>query len=208
MSASSDEEHEFMLAEYQTLRELRESSVRLGEARVTSFLTLLSAAILGAGFSAGVFGLPNQLTLLVLAAVAAVGCHMFVRVVESEIAVVEYTRGMNWLRNYFVDKHSKVALYTSLSLNDDHPSFGGGGRSRDGLIGAAGLSGVVWIINGMLFGLLAAVAAVQVPALSGVDPLQFGVAALVLTFVLESIWYFWRKGKHNKSYVPRFSTPA
>lgn len=199
-----------MLAEYATLRELRESSIRLGEGRVTSFLTMLSAAILGFGVlyqnGSPVAG-PNLVTLTIIAALAILGCNIFVRVVEREIAIVQYTRGMNRVRRYFVTRHPDIRDFVSLPITDDEPRFGGWARSHHAERRASGLSGAVGIINCVLFSLLVTIGLAELTGLTTLQLLAAGSATFVITAVLETSYYVYRTGLHNTNHKAKFPAP-
>ncbi len=117
---------DFMLAEYATLRRLHLGLGSLGENRVNFFLASISGSVVG-------LGLINQLSALaetvyfingaVIVGLFFFGLITFARMIERTVKMTEYTRGMNRIRRYFVDKYPNIKQYLSLSLYDDTPAF-------------------------------------------------------------------------------------
>jgi hypothetical protein len=141
---------DFMLAEYATLRELRLSLDALGESRMNFFLATISGVIIG-------LGLLNQLpalsqTLVFINGVVFIGLFLlglmtFARMVNRTIRITDYTRGMNRIRRYFVDKHPDIAPYLWLSVYDDRPTYSfriyNLQTHKIGLVGLAPMVGVI-----------------------------------------------------------------
>lgn len=128
-----DKAHDFMLAEYQTMRDLRAGLISLGENRVNYFLVFVSGAIalVGLGlverFSEATL---NLVVTALLAGLFLLGLLTFARMVERSIRITSYSRGMNRIRRYFVEQHPHIDKYLILPTDDAQPPFR---ESRGGL---------------------------------------------------------------------------
>ena len=128
VTTNSSEAENFLLEEYATLRELRQSTVNLRETRLNFFLAIISGAIVGLAFlnQLSVTGLAEVvrfLTGVIILGVFWIGLIIFNITIAANFRVVEYSRGMNRIRRYFVEQHTAVEKYITLPLNDETPSF-------------------------------------------------------------------------------------
>jgi len=115
-----------MLAEYNTLRELRQSLDTVGENRVNFFLATASGSVVG-------LALINQLSVqveilfflngAVFVGLFSLGLITFARMVERSVNIILFTRGMNRIRRYFSDRHPAIERYLWLPVYDDKPSL-------------------------------------------------------------------------------------
>lgn len=119
----------FLLAEYTTLRELRQNLDSLGESRVNFFLATVSGVIVGLAL---INQMPGEKEIIYFINGAAfiglfwLGLITFTRMVERSINLVLYMRGMNRIRRYFVDRNLSIEKYLWLPKYDDKPSLGYG----------------------------------------------------------------------------------
>lgn len=149
-TSNNDKEISFMLEEYATLRELKINLDNKGDNRVNFFLATISGASVA-------LGLLNQLTLpvellfflnaSVFVGILFLGNITFARMVERHSRNIEYERGMNRVRRYFVDKYPSIEKYMFLPLYDDKPRFGytlfDFKEKRWGITGLAPLVGII-----------------------------------------------------------------
>ncbi len=153
-SPSEDKVVDFMLEEYATLREMRLSLDSLGESRVNFFLATISGAIVG-------LALINQLASYVeiiffingaiFVGLLLFGLVTFARMVERTVKNTSYSRGMNRIRRYFVEKHPEIEPYLWLPTSDDKPSFGYAVYNfKTKRLGLTGLAPMVAIINSII----------------------------------------------------------
>lgn len=120
---------QFLLDEYATLREFRQNTVTLRETRLNFFLAIISGAIVGLALlnqlsASGLAEIVNFLTGVIMLGVFWIGLITFNTTIAANFRVVEYTRGMNRIRRYFVEQHTAIEKYVALPLSDQIPSFG------------------------------------------------------------------------------------
>lgn len=117
---------EFLLAEFETLRELRAKTIEWGEGRANLYLTIAAGA-------AGLLTLTNQFTsdplslyltsFAILIGLFLLGVLIFARLVTREILVTNYTRGINRIRRYFLELDPSIRKYLILPASDDTPKY-------------------------------------------------------------------------------------
>jgi hypothetical protein len=155
-----DAPDEFILAEYAGLQSLRQGLVTLGENRLNFFLATVSGALVGAGLLIDKLSTYGDLVFYVVGFIFAglllLGIATFVRMVERSIGVVIYSRGMNRLRRYFVDKNPDIERYIIQPINDDWPSFESLGFKEKGA-STIGLSEMVAALNSTIVSVIIAI---------------------------------------------------
>lgn len=144
----------FMLAEYELLKEFRGNMLSQMESRINFLFTSVSAiatilAIISqiTGFTHSFLVIASFLTFLLF----LLGLITFLRLVEGHISFILYTRGINRIRRYFVDSDNSVKDYVLLPLTDNTPKFGGLGFSST-KISKVGNVGMAIFINSIIFG--------------------------------------------------------
>jgi len=121
---------EFLVEEYTTLRELRENTISLLETRLNFFLAALSGAVIGLGLvnqlpASGYAQTMYFLNGVIITTMLCIGLITYRRTVMGNFRVIKYSRGMNRIRRYFVEKEERISAYLSLPINDDIPKFKG-----------------------------------------------------------------------------------
>ncbi len=120
----------FLVAEYETLRTLRQDYISSGENRFNFFLAILSGTVV---FLTWINSLATNaslsrevayfITIVAIIGVLALGLTTFARITRRNTSISVYTRGMTRIRRYFVDQYSSVEKYIILPIYDDKPAF-------------------------------------------------------------------------------------
>lgn len=161
MSYQSVQSYEFMLNEYNAMREFRELIVHQVDNRVNLYLKMVSTAV--TVIPAFSFWIVNsndevnfQVLCLISGAITAIllcfGILSFFRVIEGHISIIRYTRAINRARRYFYDRDKRIRKYISMPVTDDTPSFGTYGFSevKTMNVGATSLVMSLNIFNSLL----------------------------------------------------------
>lgn len=183
---------DFLVAEYETLKEFRKSQVDQAQNRFNLFLVLVSSAV---GIIALVtdaqdtratsaFFISVALTSLAL---LYLGIVTFRRIIQNHIHTTTYTRGLNRIRRYFVERYPEIEQYLTFPTREDYPRFKAMGSLT---IAATGLTGMVIFLNAVLAGVgLNCLLWVLLPFLRLQYPvviLLTSIATLAATIALES----------------------
>lgn len=143
---------DFMLAEYETLRSVRSGLMSLGESRANIFLLTVSGGLAGLAILYGSSGweeIAAPIIGVVLAGLFLLGLITFARSIERNIGIKVYARGMNRIRQYFVQLYPNLSDYLILPVSDDRPAFKSmGWLPKGGRF--LGLSSMVAVINSIV----------------------------------------------------------
>lgn len=166
MSDQSISSSEFMLNEYNMMKEFRELIIHQVDNRVNLYLKMISTAItVIPAFSFWVVNSNDEVDyemLCVISGVIAVlllcfGILSFFRVIEGHISIINYTRAINRARRYFYDRDRSIRNYISMPVTDNTPSFGTYGFSavKTMNVGATSLVMLLnvfnlWLLEGMV----------------------------------------------------------
>lgn len=123
---SPDQTVQFMIAEYEALRDSRNTILETIDRRVNYFLTAVSGATVALTLIGQLSGMSESFlfsSLIVLSLLFLLGTFLFLRAVEIHIANYVYVRGMNRVRRYFVDSAPDLKRYLILPVSDDVPAF-------------------------------------------------------------------------------------
>lgn len=119
---------DLLIAEYETLRGVRERLTAEGESRGNFFLAVVSGSLIALGLI-GNAPLPREtlfiLTGAIFVGVTLVGILTFAQAVRRINMLILYTRGLNRIRHCFVEFEPGVAKYLILPINDNVPAFRG-----------------------------------------------------------------------------------
>lgn len=121
------ETKDFLLAEYQLLKEMRDRVITRGEERIRFYFSLLSGSGALIAFFPQFFSVSQGfyiIILLVLSALLVFGILTLERLVSGHIAARIYARGINRIRRYFVDNDSSITKHLILPFTDDTPELG------------------------------------------------------------------------------------
>ncbi len=198
MDAAATRSVEFMLAEYQSLREQRKTLMQASHSEVTIFFGAVTAIGLALGFTFNKDdGLTSQFALIgsvVLAVLLAVGFATLWRLARFHGNSVRYTKGMNLIRQYFVVADSSIVHYLSLPIDDSKPSFQRlQGRVLYGIpvYGSNGI--VILILNSAIsagLGYCAWVAISSTPEFAAIPAGVLMVAVWLVQSHYERTWFF------------------
>lgn len=199
---------DFMINEYNAMRDFRELIINQVDNRVNTYLKLISASIaLIPAFSFLIVNSNNTIDYRALCAVSIVisvllfgfGILSFYRVIEGHISIIYYTRAINRARRYFYDKDNNIKNYISMPINDDVPEFGTYGFSsvKTTRVGATSLVLSLNVLNalllqGLLIWMLSLFVSLDIRILAA-----FGVIALILSFIYKKML----ERKYNKRMI-------
>jgi hypothetical protein len=195
----------FMLTEYTSLREFRQSLVSLGENRLNFFLTTVTGAFVGLGLINQLTGYDGIVFLVAGAtifALFAVGIITFVRMVERNIGITKYTRGMNRIRRWFTERDQAITPYLSLALTDDLPRFGVG-QARSNLFG---LPTLVAMINSLIAGIGIVLLATIVLNVALVWGVVSAIIMFAIIFFIHNQYYASRIRREEEHVIVNFPT--
>jgi hypothetical protein len=182
--------------------------------RAGMFLSTLTGAIVALALvaQASAFGEGFTLfALVILPIVLFIGVATYIRLGASNYHEAQCVIGMNRIRAAYLELAPDLERYFVMSAHDDLRGIGitmgvqpGGGRLFWLVQMIAGTPTVVTILNSVLAGVIAAIAALRV----GVGtPLGIGVLGFVVAMVLQQ-WYAQRTiAKAQAGFHPLFPTP-
>src|SRR6266567_6638992 len=165
--------------------------------RAGMFLSTLSGAIVALGLVGGASGFGEAfivLALVILPVVLFIGVATWIRLGASNYHEALCVIGMNRIRAAYLELAPDLERYFVMSAHDDFRGIGvtmgvppGGGRGFWLAQMLAGTPTVVTILNSVLAGAIAAIAALRIGAAPG-TALLLGAAGFVITIALET-WY-------------------
>jgi hypothetical protein len=142
---------EFLLADFEALRELRANLNTLVTSEINVFLTMVTATFVALGFLGDRISFGERFRLLalgVLLVVCLLGIITFARVVESRIQVHSYARSMNRIRRYFFCQSMTIAPYLDQrAVSDALPRYAAIGQSRGRIRAMLGNTGMIATLN-------------------------------------------------------------
>ena len=184
--------------------------------RASMFLTTLSGAIVALGLVGGATGFGEAFTLfalVILPVVLFIGVATWVRLGASNYHEAMCVVGMNRIRAAYLELAPDVERYFVMSAHDDFRGMGvtmavppGGGRIFWLAQMVAGTPTVVSMLNSVLTGAIAAIAALRIGGAPSTVLLVGGVAFLT---ALAAHWIYTRQGiaKLQAALHPMFPTP-
>jgi hypothetical protein len=165
--------------------------------RAGMFLTTLSGAIVALGLVGGATGFGDAFTLfalVILPVVLFIGVATWIRLSASNYHETLCVIGMNRIRAAYLDLAPDLERYFVMSAHDDFPGIGitmgvqpGGGRAFWVAQMISGTPTVVEVLNSVLVGAIAAIAAVRLGSPPAVS-LLVGAAGFVIAITLHA-WY-------------------
>jgi len=134
---------QFLLADFDNLRQYKEQSDSLSDKRTDVLITLTSG--LGAGLVFLFQSLTNKATILPVAFVVTLAVFLMSivtlrQIVSAEINSTEYIRAANRIRAYFADAAPHIQAYLLAPIRHDYPRFGRASRNRAVVLGIASVS--------------------------------------------------------------------
>jgi uncharacterized membrane protein YqjE len=188
---------DFLLAEYQSLREQRKTLMQASHSEVTIFFGAVTAIGLAFGLTFNnESGLTPKLALMgsaVLTVLLAIGFATLWRLTRFHGNSVRYAKGMNLVRWYFVERDSTIAGYLSLPVEDSTPTYE---RLYGSLFHAIPVSGssslIISILNSAISAALGYCLWVAICSKPNVAPFPAIVLMIIIWFVqsrYERIWF-------------------
>src|SRR5438309_2469474 len=185
--------------------------------RAGMFLTTLSGAIVALGLVGGATGFGESFTLfalVILPVVLFIGLATWIRLGASNYHEALCVIGMNRIRAAYLQLAPDLERYFVMSAHDDFPGIGvtmgvqpGGGRGFWLLQMLAGTPTVVAILDSVLVGAIAAIAALHFRA-PPATIILVGVAGFVIALAV-SRWYVQRGIDQLQAGLhPLFPTPG
>jgi len=139
---------DFMLAEYELLRQVRAADIAQGDTRTNLFLGLVSGAVALLAVTSQISKDPKSLSIIsviILTALFLLGLMTYIRLVERIIIVTFYTRGMNRIRRFFSELDPSINKFLILPTRDNTPKY-----FRDEAKKRIGLRGIVAVLNSII----------------------------------------------------------
>ena len=184
--------------------------------RAGMFLTTLSGAIVALGLVGGATGFGDAFTLfalVILPIVFFIGVATYIRLGASNFHEAMCVIGMNRIRAAYLELAPDLERYFVMSGHDDARGIGitmgvqpGGGRAFWAAQIVAGTPTVVMVLNAVLAGAIAAIAAVRAGSAPGAIVLV-GVIGFVIAAAAHSIYARQTIGKAMAAHRPLFPTP-
>jgi hypothetical protein len=184
--------------------------------RAGMYLTTLTGAIVALALvaQASAFGEGFTLfALVILPVVLFIGVATYLRLGSSNYHEAMCVVGMNRIRAAYLELAPDLERYFVMSAHDDQPGMGitmgvqpGGGLMWMAHL-LAGTPTVVIVLNSVIAGVIAAVAALRAGAAMSVT-LGVGVLGFVVAAVLQSTYARRNIAKVRSGLTPRFPTPA
>jgi hypothetical protein len=185
--------------------------------RAGMFLTTLSGAIVALGLVGGASGFGEAFTLfalVILPVVLFIGVATWIRLSASNYHEVMCVIGMNRIRAAYLGLAPDLERYFVMGAHDDFRGIQltmgvppGGGRAFWVAQMIAGTPTVVTILNAVLAGAIAAIAAVRIGA-APLTALLLGGAGFVIASTLQG-WYVQRSiARLRAAHDPLFPTPG
>jgi hypothetical protein len=199
---------DFLLAEYELLKDLRANLQTQTENRMNFFMLIVSGTIaVLAGIAQSNGGIEHAVlhnaSLVVIFSLLLFGLQTFLRFIEVNISSTTYTRGLNRIRRYFLDRDQSIANHLILPTIDDVPKFGeiGFRSSKLSVIGVIGFTGTIIVINSLLAGTF-----LGMLMLESWNFLGTFVVVTLLVFFLQCCYYARRMKKAAKveNVTPKF----
>jgi hypothetical protein len=184
--------------------------------RAGMFLTTLTGAIVALALvaQASAFGEGFTLfALVILPVVLFIGVATYLRLGSSNYHEAMCVVGMNRIRAAYLELAPDLERYFVMSAHDDRPGMGvtmgvqPGGRLMWIAHMLAGAPTVVIVLNSVLAGVIAAVAALRAGAAMSAT-LGVGVLGFAVAVVLHTLYARRNIAKVGQGFTPRFPTPA
>ncbi len=204
-----ENENNFMLTEYETLREFRQNLISLGENRLNIFLTSVSGSYIGIGL---IYQLNTNdeissiISLLILIGIFLLGIFTLVRMVERSIGVTTYTRGLNRIRRYFVDNYPNIKDYISMPIFDDKPGYISRAFMSIG-INSIGLPEIIIMINSIIFStgvILLLGTFLSIPTYYFII---VGAVIFIIVLVIQRQYHISQLYEADKLFKPKYPSP-
>jgi hypothetical protein len=206
LSPYPKEAADFMLKEYDLLRDWRNDLVKTQESRVTVYLTVVAASVTALGlsisakreFGADILALFPFVSALLALCILCVGIITFVRLVERSIETVIAIRGLNRIRAYFTSRYPEIAAHLILaSFRPNDPSFWQAGLIEGPKGVFVALPQIVAIFNGF-------VVAVAIRVAAGAPSIWvwlYGGAGFIVSLLLQNWWFRHRLRQVEERYL-------
>ncbi len=184
-----EETKDFLLAEFELLREMRDRVINRSEERIKFYFSLLSGA--GAFLAlAPQFFTTGQgfyiIILVVLIALLIFGVLTLDRLISGHVAARIYARGINRVRRYFVDNDKSITKYLILPSTDDIPELGIIGFTEKKGANTGNVSMMIYT-NTILIGAICLITFVQLLNVQ----LIYAIIAIII-FVIISLFVHFR----------------
>ena len=184
--------------------------------RAGMFLSTLSGVVVALGLVGGASGFGEAFTLfalVILPVVLVIGVATYLRLGASNYHEALCVVGMNRIRAAYLELAPDLERYFVMSAHDDFPGMGvtmgvppGGGRFFWLAQMISGTPTVVMILNSVLVGAIAAIAALRMGAAAPVD-LITGAVAFVIAVTIQSSYTQRAIAKIQAGHRPMFPTP-
>jgi hypothetical protein len=179
---------QFLTAEHFALQSARGTAINEANSRQQSYLGLLSAVVVALAFIAQVTDLGSTFfafTLVLLPLVYFVGLTTLQRLHQIWGEWLTYQMGVNRIRHFFVEVDPTLADYLVMPTTDDPArALESVGIRQSRWQWMLGISGMIAVINSVVAGVFAGLAARQIDTSARVLPWLAGVLGFLLSFLL------------------------
>jgi len=203
---------QFMLKEYDFLRDLRNDLIRTQESRITVYLTVVAASVTALGLSVSMqekfgkdlFAIFPFISGLLALCVLLLGVITFVRMVERAIETIVAIRGINRIRLFFTQRCEDLDKHLILArLGPNEPAFWQTGALRSKSAIMVGLPQIVAILNSFVVAVAVRVIAGGFARPLAVQTIPLWVAVLgtfvfIMVLSVQNYW-FWARLKRMTS---------
>ncbi len=184
--------------------------------RAGMFLSTLSGAVVALGLVGGASGFGEAFTLfalVILPVVLVIGVATYIRLGASNYHEALCVVGMNRIRAAYLELAPDLERYFVMSAHDDFPGMGvtmgvppGGGRFFWLAQMISGTPTVIMILNSVLVGAIAAIAALRMGA-APPAVLIVGAVGFVFSVTIQSSYTQRAIAKLQAGHRPMFPTP-
>ena len=151
-----------MIAEFGVLQSARDSLNNVTNTRVNVFLASVSATVLTLSFVVNAYNFDTNEFFLIatglLLSVLFLGRTILIGTLEAQGSMINYIRGMNRIRRYFVERaigyRADIASFFILPTVDNLPSFDSVDAFKTNSLGRVGTIEMIGTINSAVVGAL------------------------------------------------------
>lgn len=209
---------EFMLKEYDLLKDFRELIVHQVDNRVNLYLKMFSTVIASIPVLSIFVENPQNVvnnkllsTILIIVSMLLLyfGVLSFYRVIEGHISIINYTRAINRIRRYFLDNDQNIKKYLAMPVTDNVPKYGTYGFSSVKTINV-GATSLIMTLNALNLLLTEALLVWYLSLKVSITPILIIILIIIAIFIaffyLSLLRYLYnrRMKKAKTKFVPNF----
>jgi hypothetical protein len=183
---------QFMTTEHSALANARSGTIFESSGRTTLYLTTVSSALVALAFIGQMSEMGQAFvvfTLVLLPTLLFIGWVTFVRVLQTAIEDMIYSRGINRIRHYYLEIAPQMRDYLILSDHDDTASMlKEMGQARSGWQMFMTTAGMVGTVNSVIGGVVVGVIALSLLQTTPPVSVIAGLVAFVVLLGLHMLY--------------------